>query len=155
MRRARLVILATIAIALMPILAACDPTPRVTIVASDKTQRAAVKVEVAATPDMRQLGLMYRNHLDEDAGMIFIFPATENARFWMKNTEIPLDMLFADSNGKIVGIVVNAQPYSEKLVGGFDDTLYVLEVNGGYAARHHIAAGDRFEFHGFSPHTAR
>jgi uncharacterized protein len=139
----------------MPILAACDPTPKVVIVEPDETQRAVVKVEVAATPERRELGLMYRNHLDEDAGMIFIFPQPENAEFWMKNTEIPLDMLFADSHGKVVGIVANAQPYSEKQVGGFGDTLFVLEVSGGYAARHHIAAGDTLQFQGFNPHIAR
>ena len=77
---------------------------------------------------------MYRNHLDENAGMLFIFPRPSAAQFWMKNTVIPLDMLFADSNGKVVGIVANAQPYSEALLGGFNGTLYVLEVNAGYAA---------------------
>jgi uncharacterized membrane protein (UPF0127 family) len=73
----------------------------------------------------------------------------------MKNTMIPLDMLFADSNGKVLGIVANAQPYSEAMLGGFDGTLYVLEVNGGYAARHRIVAGDQLKFQGFNPHTDR
>jgi uncharacterized membrane protein (UPF0127 family) len=155
MRRARPIIVAWIVIALMPALAACDPTPQVAIVSADNSKRAAVKVEVADTPDARELGLMYRNHLDEDAGMLFVFPAPETSHFWMKNTVIPLDMLFADSSGKVLGIVVNAQPYSEAMVGGFAGTLYVLEVNGGYAARHRIVAGDRLEFQGFSPHTAR
>jgi hypothetical protein len=155
MRRVRPIIVAWIAIALMPALAACDPTPQVAIVSADNSKRAAVKVEVADTSDARELGLMYRNHLDEDAGMLFIFPAPENSHFWMKNTVIPLDMLFADSSGKVLGIVVNAQPYSEAMVGGFAGTLYVLEVNGGYAARHRIVTGDRLEFHGFSPHTDR
>ena len=120
----------------------------------DNSERAAVKVEIANTPDARELGLMYRNHLDENAGMMFIFPAPSAAQFWMKNTVIPLDMFFADSNGKVLGIVANAQPYSEALLGGFDGTLYVLEVNAGYAAKHHIVAGDRLEFQGFNPHTS-
>lgn len=154
-RRARLIIVAWIAIALMPALAACDPTPQVAIVSSDNSQRAAVKVEIANTPDARELGLMYRNHLEEDAGMIFIFPGPTAAQFWMKNTVIPLDMLFADSNGKVLGIVANAQPYSEALLGGFAGTVYVLEVNAGYAAKHHIVAGDRLRFQGFNPLTAR
>jgi uncharacterized membrane protein (UPF0127 family) len=155
MRRARLIIVAWIAIALMPALAACDPTPQVAIVSADNSKRAAVKVEIADTPDARELGLMYRNHLDEDAGMLFVFPSPSDTHFWMKNTVIPLDMIFADAHGKVVGIVANARPYSEAMVGGFDGTLYVLEVNGGYAARHRIVAGDRLEFRGFSPHTAR
>ena len=155
LRRGRLIIVASIALALMPALAACDPTPQVAIVAADNAKIAAVKVEVANTPDARELGLMYRNHMDDDAGMIFVFPSANTAQFWMKNTVIPLDMLFADSNGKVLGIVANAQPYSEALLGGFAGTLYVLEVNGGYAAKHHLVAGDELKFEGFSPHTDR
>jgi hypothetical protein len=155
MRRTRLIIIAWIATALMPALAACDPTPQVAIVSADNSKRAAVKVEVADTPDARELGLMYRNHLDADAGMLFIFPNATNAQFWMKNTVLPLDMFFADAGGKVLGIVANAQPYSEALLGGFGGTLYVLEVNAGYAAKHHAVAGDRLEFQGFSPHTGR
>jgi uncharacterized protein len=155
MGRAHLVIVAWIAIALMPALAACDATPQVAITAADNSQRGAVKVEVADTPDSREVGLMYRDHLDENAGMLFVFPNPTPAQFWMKNTMIPLDMFFADSNGKVLGVVANAQPYSEALLGGFGGTLYVLEVNGGYGGRHHVVAGDRLEFHGFSPHSGR
>ena len=155
MRRAPLVIVTWIAIALMPALAACDPAPQVTIVSADNSRRAAVKVEIADTPDARELGLMYRGHLDDGAGMLFVFPSASDTHFWMKNTIIPLDMIFADSSGKVVGIVANAQPYSEAMLGGFDGTLYVLEVNGGYAAHHQIVVGDRLEFRGFSAHTTR
>ncbi len=154
-RRARLIIVAWIVIALMPVLAACEATPEVTIVSADQTVRGVVKVEIAATPDARELGLMYRNHLDDNAGMLFIFPAPNGAQFWMKNTVIPLDMLFADANGKVLGIVANAQPYAEALLGGFSGTVYVLEVNAGYAAKHHVAIGDRLRFQGFNPFTAR
>jgi uncharacterized membrane protein (UPF0127 family) len=138
----------------MPALAACEQTPQVTIVAANNSNRAAVKVEIANTSETRELGLMYRSHLDDNAGMLFIFPSPNAAQFWMKNTVIPLDMFFADSSGKVLGIVANAQPYSEALLGGFAGTLYVLEVNGGYASRHHFAVGDHLEFQGFSPHTA-
>ncbi len=156
MRRARLIIVAWIAaIALMSALAACDSTPQVAIVSADNSKRAVVKVEIADTPGARELGLMYRNHLDENAGMLFVFPTPSAVQFWMKNTVLPLDMLFADSSGKVVGIVANAQPYSEALLGGFSGTLYVLEVNAGYAAKHHVGIGDRLEFQGFSPHTTR
>jgi uncharacterized protein len=155
MCRARLIIVAWIAIALMPALASCDSTPEVAIVSPDNSTLATVKVEIADTPDARELGLMYRNHLDDNAGMLFIFPNPESAEFWMKNTIIPLDMLFADSNGKVLGIIANAKPYSETPVGGFAGTLYVLEVNGGYATAHRIVAGARMKFSGFSPHTTR
>jgi uncharacterized membrane protein (UPF0127 family) len=155
MRRARLFLTAWVVLVMMPALAACDPTPEVIIASSENPKIATVKVEVAANPDSRELGLMYRNHLDDNAGMIFVFPEPTTAQFWMKNTVIPLDMLFADSKGKVLGIVANAQPYSETLLGGFVGTLYVLEVNAGFAAKHHIVAGDRLEFHGFNPHTDR
>ena len=153
MRRARAIIVAWIALALMPALASCDSTPQVAIVSPDNSTLATVKVEIANAPDSRELGLMYRKHLDDNAGMIFIFPNPEAAQFWMKNTMIPLDMLFADSNGKVLGIVANAKPFSETPVGGFAGTLYVLEVNGGYAAAHHIVTGDQMKFSGFDPHT--
>jgi uncharacterized membrane protein (UPF0127 family) len=151
--RASLIVAAWIAIALMPALAACDATPQVAIAGPDNSTRATVKVELAETPDARELGLMYRTHLDDNAGMLFIFPSAGTEQFWMKNTVIPLDMLFADSEGKVLGIVANAQPYSEALLGGFAGTQYVLEVNGGFAAAHHIAVGDRLKFSGFDPHT--
>ncbi|HLI82230.1 MAG TPA: DUF192 domain-containing protein [Candidatus Binataceae bacterium] len=144
---------AWVVIALMPALAACDSASQVSIVSADNSTRGTVKVEIADKPDTRELGLMYREHLDDNAGMLFIFPAPTTAQFWMKNTMIPLDMLFADSSGKVLGIVADAQPYSQALLGGFAGTLYVLEVNGGYAAQHHVVAGDRLQFRGFNPHT--
>jgi uncharacterized membrane protein (UPF0127 family) len=154
-RQVRFIALAIAAIVLMPMLAACDPTPSVAIVAPDHSRRASVKVEIAATADARELGLMYRKHLDEGAGMLFIFPAAEPAQFWMKNTPIPLDMIFADPDRRVIGIVANAEPFSEKNVGGFGPTMYVLEVNGGYVARHHIVVSDQLKFRGFNPHTDR
>ncbi len=131
--------------------ASCAAAPTVKIVAPGGAERAAVHVEVADTAGERETGLMYRSHLDEDAGMIFIFAAPTHQAFWMKNTEIPLDMIFADSGGRIIGIVRNARPYSESLDEVAGESQYVLEVNGGFAARHHVAAGDRFKFEHFTP----
>jgi uncharacterized protein len=130
-------------------------TPKVAISGSDGAQRASVRVELARTPGQREFGLMYRGHLDEDAGMLFIFPAADELKFWMKHTEIPLDMVFADKSGVVVGIVANATPYSERPVGPTVPALYVLEVNGGFCARHGVRAGDRMSFVGFEPHTNR
>ena len=138
------VILATV---LTPAIAIAAPAPTVTILSPDQSKRAVVIVELADTEDKRERGLMYRDHLDDNAGMLFIFPAAETAHFWMKNTEIPLDMIFADHSGRVLGIVANAKPYSQDLLGGFIGTSYVLEVNGGFAARHGIVVGDRLDFH--------
>ena len=131
------------------------PQAQVVLSAADGAQRVAVKVELALTPGQREFGLMYRAHLDEDAGMLFIFPAAQPLKFWMKHTEIPLDMVFADANGEIVGIVADAIPYSERPVGPDMPALYVLEVNGGFCARHGVRKGDRMSFVGFEPHTDR
>jgi uncharacterized membrane protein (UPF0127 family) len=131
--------------------ASCAADPTVRIDGPDGAERAAVRVEVADTAPERETGLMYRSHLDEDAGMIFVFTAPSHQKFWMKNTEIPLDMIFADSAGRVIGIVHDARPYSESLDQVPGESQYVLEVNGGFAARHHVAAGDRFVFEHFTP----
>lgn len=133
------------------LLIACARGPCVSIVAPDGKELAQVRVEIADTIAQRETGLMYRSHLDEDAGMIFVFRDPERLSFWMKNTEIPLDMIFADGDGKIVGIVANAAPYTLTPRGVDADSTYVLEVNGGFAARHHVAAGDKLVFSGFTP----
>jgi hypothetical protein len=72
----------------------------------------------------------------------------------MHNTVIPLDMLFADSGGRVIGIVANAEPFSDKAVGVEGGSEYVLEVNGGFCAKNGIKAGDRFNFSGFAPRAS-
>jgi uncharacterized membrane protein (UPF0127 family) len=132
----------------------CARGPCVTIVGADGKPRATVAVEVANTGTQRELGLMYRKHLDENAGMIFVFPDAAHRDFWMHNTPISLDLIFADATARVMGIVANAEPFSDKLVGVEGDSEYVLEVNGGFCAKNAIKAGDRFDFSGFSPHTS-
>lgn len=105
-----------------------------------------VRVELATTPTARSQGLMYRKELADDVGMLFLFPVDGILHFWMKNTEIPLDMLFIDHNRRIVGIVESAHPMSQEPVGPDVPARYVLEVNGGFAAKHRIAVGATVEF---------
>jgi uncharacterized protein len=138
---------------LAAIVAGCAHDPTVAIDAPNGARRAAVRVELALTPAKRELGLMYRNHLDKDSGMLFVFRVSERLHFWMKNTEIPLDMIFANSSHKIVGIVANAEPYSLRSVGPDANAQYVLEVNGGFCARHGIRIGDRMRLVGIKPYT--
>lgn len=135
------------------LLTACSQSPHVDIVAPDGKPRAEVHVEIADNESKRETGLMYRNHLADDSGMIFVFQSSTRLNFWMKNTEIPLDMIFADATGKVVGIVRNAEPYTETPRGVNADAEYVLEVNGGFAAQHHIEPGDHLVFKGFTPHA--
>ncbi len=135
------------------VLSACAQGPRIEIVGADGAPRTAISVEIADTPSSREYGLMFRKQMNEDAGMIFIFKEQEHQQFWMKNTIIPLDMIFADSNGKIIGIVRKAEPFSEALDSVDGDSQYVLEVNGGFCERHGVKPGDILHFEGFVPQT--
>jgi len=107
-----------------------------------------VSLEVAATPAERERGLMYRRSLAEGRGMLFVFDADGNQSFWMKNTLIPLDLLFIARDGTVVGIHANATPLSTANIAVGKPSRYVLEVPGGWAARHGISAGARVEFRG-------
>jgi len=107
-----------------------------------------VSLEVAATPAERERGLMYRTSLAEGRGMLFVFDADGNQSFWMKNTLIPLDLLFIARDGTVVGIHANATPLSTANIAVGKPSRYVLEVPGGWAARHGISAGARVEFRG-------
>jgi hypothetical protein len=131
--------------------AACARGPEVAIVAPDGSVRAVVKVELADTPATREMGLMYRRELAVDAGMLFVFPAPLAASFWMKNTPLPLDMIFADATGRVIGMVEGAEPFSERTVGVQGLSKYVLEVNAGAGARIGVRPGDRLDFRGFTP----
>jgi uncharacterized protein len=105
-----------------------------------------VSVEIADTPESQARGLMYRNHLDPDRGMLFLFEEQKRHSFWMKNTLIPLDLIFIARDGRIVGIHPNAEPFSLKPIDAGAPSQAVLEVNGGFAAVHGLAAGDRASY---------
>jgi uncharacterized membrane protein (UPF0127 family) len=109
---------------------------------------ATVSLEIADTPASQQRGLMYRRELPEDHGMLFVFPAETMHDFWMKNTVIPLDMIFIAADLKIAGIHADATPLSTEPVGVGKPSQFVLEVPGGWAVRHGVAAGDRVELSG-------
>jgi uncharacterized membrane protein (UPF0127 family) len=107
-----------------------------------------VSVEIASNDETRARGLMFRRSMPEDAGMLFVFAEERHQSFWMKNTYLPLDMLFVDAKGTIVGIVENAEPHTltSRSVPGV--SKFVLELNGGWCARHGVAAGDRMTVEG-------
>lgn len=101
------------------------------------------KVEVADTDQTREIGLMYRKSLAPDAGMLFDFKTPQDVAFWMKNTLIPLDMLFIDQNGVIVNIKEEATPLSETPIPAGAPVLGVLEIRGGRAGELGVMVGDR------------
>ncbi|HVP68241.1 MAG TPA: DUF192 domain-containing protein [Anaeromyxobacteraceae bacterium] len=114
--------------------------PRVVVEAGGRSH--VVQVEVADDDAKRQRGLMFRKELADDRGMIFVFDEEGEHSFWMKNTLIPLDLIFIDGQGRVTGIVERAQPLTlEPRLGG--PSRYVLEVAGGWAARRGVKAGDR------------
>lgn len=98
-------------------------------------------VEIAQTESERNRGLMFRSHMPQAAGMLFVFPAPQNVNFWMKNTLIPLDLLFADSHGVVTRIHSNAVPGDLTPIEGGGDVQFVLEINGGHAAHLGIKPG--------------
>lgn len=112
-------------------------------------QAVAVRVELATDPVTRAQGLMNRAHLPAGQGMLFVYETPQPASFWMKNTLIPLDMLFFDARGVLRHIHAKAQPLDLTPVPGADPgdpdpaRLMVLEIGGGEAARLHLAPGDR------------
>jgi uncharacterized protein len=110
-----------------------------------------VDVEVVSTPAMLQKGLMYRQHLAPNAGMLFLMRSEDDHAFYMRNTLIPLDMIFITREMTIAGIYENAVPKTETLRSVGKPSLYVLEVNGGWAAAHRVAAGARVRFENVTP----
>ena len=133
---------------------ACQAQPQVTI-ATEGGRQLTFQVEVADTPAKRELGLQYRRDLAVDRGMIFLFPAESGHSFWMKNTPIPLDMIFISKDRKIVGIVEQAVPFSTDSRSVPGASQFVLEINGGLSQRYGIKAGDTVQFHGLSPEAIR
>lgn len=107
--------------------------------------RHVFQVEVMRTPDQRAKGLMYRNYMPEDRGMLFDFARTEPVAMWMQNTYIPLDMLFIRANGTISRIAERTEPLSTRTIPSGEPVLSVLEINGGVAEKLGIKPGDKVE----------
>jgi len=109
-------------------------------------ERHAFDVEVAATDAARRQGLMFRTSMPRDAGMLFDFRRERRLAMWMKNTSIPLDMLFADDAGRIVRVARATEPYSLETIPSGGPARFVLELNAGVTTELEIAAGDRLTF---------
>jgi uncharacterized membrane protein (UPF0127 family) len=128
---------------LMAVFGAAQAADPAEIALFSQSARHVFKVEIAATPEARNLGLMFRRELAPDGGMLFDFKQTQPVSMWMRNTLIPLDMLFIAENGRVVNIAERAVPGSLTSITSAEPVRYVLEVAGGTASRIGLKAGDR------------
>ncbi len=115
---------------------------------------AEFSVELATTPRERALGLQGRSQLPLTAGMLFVFEAPVQATFWMKNTPIPLDMLFFSEEGRVKHIHENAVPFDLAPISGGDHVMAVLEINGGLAQRFGMSPGTEIRHPSFEQQIA-
>jgi uncharacterized protein len=155
------------ALVLVMVMVACSETPTTTPVQTTQPQtqtqaqdsrprvifpdKFVVHVEVVANDELRAQGLMYRDQLRPATGMLFFFAEDGEYPFWMKNTHIPLDMIWIDSNKKIAHIKHDVPPCKIEDCPSYPPNAtarYVLEVAGGVAAQHHLKVGDPLQFLG-------
>jgi uncharacterized protein len=127
-----------------------DAAPAAAVVLRPAGQpEARVRVRIARSEEQRRQGLMYVEHLPPDEGMLFLMGEDEVQTFWMKNTLIPLDMIFIDRDLTVAGVVENAEPLNDRDLLSVDKpSRYVLEVNGGWARAHGVGAGTLVQFEG-------
>lgn len=117
--------------------------PVVPLTVKSKNGKHAFKVEVAASSEEQAKGLMFRTEMGADEGMIFPMDPPRMASFWMKNTVIPLDIIYVGTNRKVLNIAVRAVPYDTKPLFSKGPVSLILELNGGRAAELGIAPGDK------------
>ena len=148
------------AVAALVFLTGCSPAekaqprlPRIDITIDTPDSPAKFTVEVAANEDQRRDGLMFRKEMGENQGMLFEYDKEQLVSFWMKNTILPLDMLFIKKDGTISTIAENTVPYSLDPVSSSEPVVAVLEINAGRARALGIVAGAKVhaKFFGSAP----
>ncbi len=107
--------------------------------------RHVISAEIADTPFKQSRGLMFRRSMPSDQGMLFLYDSSQKINMWMKNTFIPLDMVFIRSNGIVHRIETDTEPFSERIISSGGEVIAVLELNAGTSARLQLKAGDRIE----------
>ncbi len=118
------------------------PVPETTAVfTAPDGRRSSFRLEIADTPELREKGLMFRKSLPADRGMVFVFPADAVQTFWMRNTRIPLDMVFVEAGGRVAGVVEDARPLTLDVRSVDAPSRHVVELNGRVARTHGIQAG--------------
>jgi uncharacterized membrane protein (UPF0127 family) len=111
---------------------------------------AQFHLETATTELERRRGLMWRPRMNDRWGMLFVYPSERPLSFWMRNTLIPLDMIFIDNAGQVTGVVANAEPRTDTSRSAGGPARYVLEINAGLAATYGIEAGNHVTFVGLT-----
>jgi uncharacterized membrane protein (UPF0127 family) len=117
-----------------------------TFLTSGGIELSTLDIEIADSRLETTQGLMYRTQLGPDEGMLFIFPFEGPRSFWMKNTQIPLDIVFVNANLRIVTIRNDAVPFDESSYASTEPAKFVVEVNAGYAKKHGIEVGDKIKW---------
>ena len=115
----------------------------------------AIDIEIADTPQEKMQGLMFRTHLDDKHGMLFFYETPQEITMWMRNTYIPLDMVFIRANGTVHRIEARTEPLSENIIASRGDVTACLELAGGAAERLGLKPGDRIEHRFFGPGDKR
>jgi uncharacterized protein len=105
-----------------------------------------ISMELAKDEAARTQGLMYRKTMPDSCGMLFVFEKMQPLSFWMKNTILPLDIIFIDDNFKIITVAKNAVPFSEASIPSASNGMYVVEVNAGFTDKYHVAEGNTITF---------
>ena len=134
-----------------PSTAPAEPTftkeSELTIISSETGKAIkTLDIELADDPAQREQGLMYRRSMKDEQGMLFLFDRPAPQSFWMRNTYIPLDIIYVDENKKITTIHPNTTPLSEVSLPSDGDAQFVLEVNGGWCMRYGVKVGDVLEW---------
>lgn len=121
----------------------------------DGERELSFRIEVADTPQRRATGLMHRESMPEDAGMLFCFDRTRLVSMWMKNTVLPLDMIFIREDGTIASIAENTVPFSEDIISSGEHVRFVLELNSGASSKFNIKNENRVIHSSISSCTLR
>jgi uncharacterized membrane protein (UPF0127 family) len=115
-----------------------DPAPLVVVTSGGER---SFDIEIADDAAERSAGLMYREDMADNHGMLFVFPQTRDVAFWMKNTPMPLDLIFIGEDGR-VGAVMRGEPQSQAIIAPAEPARFVLELKAGTAARERVETGD-------------
>jgi uncharacterized membrane protein (UPF0127 family) len=118
------------------------PTDAEPLIVETASGERSFTIEIADSASERERGLMYRQQMADDHGMLFVFNSQQQVGFWMKNTVMPLDLLFISEDGTLKA-VLRGEPYSEAVISPGVPVRFVLELKAGAAAANHIAAGDK------------